>query len=530
MGTVWPVQSDHDESVSPEEGVGAAADAVEAAVEGVPGAVSLAPSAVMPALGGELVLPEGPPQTADGAPAAAADSVRHALVQAGPLALAGLVANGANVVVTILLARLLTNRGYGAYNQLAGLFLVVSMPGSAVIVAVVRRVTAWHGTATAELVRKWARVVHRRGTAAVIVFAILTIVVGPWLSQLLNQPSEAGLDAVLIAGAVWVLLCLDRGLLQAHQSYGTLAGNLLVEGGARTVGVLVLVGAGGGVAGAAFGMLIGELVTAVHARVAADRAWAVWSGDVAAGDTDGPAQAPDAPRLDGAGRHGSSGFGRWRELLRSDPSVAAAHVQRRDLVRDLGAAFVALALVALLQNIDVIVVGREAPGRSGSYAAVSVASKALVFGAIVLGGYLLPEAAIRWRRGGHALRQLGVTLLILAVPAGLLFVLAFGAPHLFLSLVFSARYLGAVSAFGPLVLAMICLSVTVILTMYLLAIGRRWISWILLVGGIALTAAVTLSHGRPRTTAVADLGVQAALAAAIVVSFALVHRRRFKAR
>ena len=28
---------------------------------------------------------------------------------------------------------------------------------------------------------------------------------------------------------------------------------------------------------------------------------------------------------------------------------------------------------------------------SGSYAAVSVASKALVFGAIVLGGYLLPR-------------------------------------------------------------------------------------------------------------------------------------------
>jgi len=79
------------------------------------------------------------------------------------------------------------------------------------------------------------------------------------------------------------------------------------------------------------------------------------------------------------------------------------------------------------------VVGSDAPGVSGSYAAVSVASKALVFGALVLGGgYLLPEAAIRWREGGHALRQSAVTMLLLAVPAAALLALALAAPHLLL--------------------------------------------------------------------------------------------------
>ena len=86
--------------------VGAVA-AVGAAVEGVPGAVSLAPGSVMPSFGGELVLPE----SGDGrpAPTSAADSVRAGLLQAGPLAVAGVLANGANVVVTVLLARLLTD-------------------------------------------------------------------------------------------------------------------------------------------------------------------------------------------------------------------------------------------------------------------------------------------------------------------------------------------------------------------------------------------------------------------------------------
>ena len=49
-----------------------------------------------------------------------------------------------------------------------------------------------------------------------------------------------------------------------------------------------------------------------------------------------------------------------------------------------------------------------------------MASKALVFGALALGAYLLPEATIRWNEGGHAVRQLGVTLIFLAVPAALL--------------------------------------------------------------------------------------------------------------
>ena len=186
---------------------------------------------------------------------------------------------------------------------------------------------------------------------------------------------------------------------------------------------------------------------------------------------------------------------RWRAAFGADPQLLAPAAERRDLLADLGAAFVALAMIALLQNVDVIVVGREAPWVSGSYAAVSVASKALVFGAIVLGGYLLPEAAIRWRQGGHALRQLAVTLLLLAVPAGVLLAVAAGRAPAAPVVVFSARYLGAVPAFLPLVLAMVCLSITVVLTMYLLAVGRRWITALLVVGAAAATVAVV---GRPR--------------------------------
>ncbi len=435
-------------------------------------------------------------------------SVGRSLLQAGPVAVAGFVTNAANVLVTVALARLLTTRGYGALNQLNGLYLVVSLPGTAVSVAVVRRAAAWTAGGTGTRVRRWAARAHRRGLVAVACFAAATLLAGEWVAGALRQPGAAGLDAMVVAGAVWILLCLDRGLLQAHRDYRALATNLLVEGGMRAVAVVGFVAAGLGVPGAAAGVLVAELVTAAHARFAADRAWA---------STDGRAGVP-VPTA--AGPPGRADLG----------TDAGADVRgdRRHLVADLGAALVALATVAWLQNVDVIVLGREAPGEAGAYAAVSVASKALVLAAVVLGGYLLPEAALRWRDGEHAMRQLGATLLFLAVPAACLLAVAVGAPRLLLRIVFSTRYLGAEAAFAPLVVAMIFLAVSAVLVLYLLAIGRREVAIVLVAGAAAATVAVAAAHGHAAPTARADLVVQAALCLALSLELVVAHRGRLR--
>ena len=124
-------------------------------------------------------------------------------------------------------------------------------------------------------------------------------------------------------------------------------------------------------------------------------------------------------------------------------------VSSHSLAADVGTALIALGLIGLLQNLDVLVLGRQAPGNSGAYAAISVASKALVFGAIVLTGYLLPEVASRRQLGQHALHQLGGTLALLAVPAGILILLGAIAPHTVLKIAFGERLTGAASALLP---------------------------------------------------------------------------------
>ena len=307
------------------------------------------------------------------------------------------MANGAGVVLTVALARLLTPHSYGVLNQLTGLYLILSMPGSAVVVAVVRRVTIWHEDGSGHLVRRWAGRVHRQCTMVVAVWAVIVFTSRHGVAVLLNQQSGIGIAAILTAAAFFVLLSLDRGLLQAHRAYRPLAANLLVEIGVRVLAVVVLVLAGFGPSGAAVGVLIGEVVAAAHAALGRG-----------AGLVGRPGAAP-------AGRPRAG----WRRCgpIRVLGGRASA---RRTVVLDLVVASVSLSMVAVLQNVDVLVVGRDNPSHSGAYAAVSVTSKAIVFGAIVLGGYLLPEAAIRWRQGGHALRQLAVVLVLLAIPSVLL--------------------------------------------------------------------------------------------------------------
>ncbi|MGO8873627.1 MAG: lipopolysaccharide biosynthesis protein [Acidimicrobiales bacterium] len=466
-------------------------DEIESVVEPVTESVSMAPAVGIAVAGGPMItLPEEEHRHEPGAPG---DTVRSGLSQAGPVALAGMVVNGAGALVVVAVARLLTPQAYGAVAQLLGLFFILSMPGSAVLVGVVRRVTALRNAGHAHLVRPWIRKIHRIALVAVAVELVVVLLLQGWIARQLSLPNSEGVVLTLVAAGIWIALCVDRGLLQAHRNYRELAGNLLVEGGVRTIFVLGLVAAHLGVAGYAIGLFVAEVVATAHAHWLATRAWGRQPDQIA--PPDGFDASADSPLV------------------------------RNKLLADVSAAFVGLALLGLLQNVDVILLGRLDHANVGPYAAISVASKALVFGALALGAYLLPEATIRWNEGGHAIRQLGVTLIFLAVPAAVLLAIAVFVPRWFLTVVFSAKLSSAAAAFAPLVVAMMFLSFSVLVTNYLFGTGSRWIVFLLAGGSVLAVGLVRLADGRTMSTARADLVAQGALAMAMAVAFAVIHVR-----
>jgi len=418
-----------------------------------------------------------------------APSTRASLSHALGVAIAGLVANGLNLIVTVVLARILPghdhNAAYGAFAQMVGLYVVVSLPGSAIAIAVVRRSSWWLARRGNAELDAWRRDSTLLAVKALAIFSVVALAVSPLIGSALGGRSWIAVFMTMLAAGCWVAIAVERAFLQACRRYRPLAVNLFLEGGARTTAVLA--GAAlWGVTGAVIGILVAELAT--------------WANAWRAAATAVPAPSMSAPGSPPSGEIGG----------------------------DLVASITAFGMLALLQYVDVFLVGRLNASGSGRYAAIAVVAKTLVYVAIVLSYYLLPEASIGHREGSHARRQLGVVLAIYVVPCALLLGLAALAPRSLLGIVYPARLLGASGSLVTLIGAMALLGVSFLLSTYLLARGVRLVAVWLLAGAAVAIVLVSTAHGSWQGTALRDLEAQAVIAAGLAVGTVLVlaSRRR----
>jgi O-antigen/teichoic acid export membrane protein len=161
-------------------------------------------------------------------------------------------------------------------------------------------------------------------------------------------------------------------------------------------------------------------------------------------------------------------------LLKHVPLHHEEHARRfRDLLRTAWAPLLALALIAVLQNIDVIVVKHGATDDdASSYAAAAVAGKGIIWVAVGVALFLVPETARRAQSGEKVspilLRTLGI-IGVVAVP--MVAVYAVAAEPL-LSAVFGSDLTDASEALPWIGLAMALLSGVYLAVQHLLALGR----------------------------------------------------------
>jgi len=317
-----------------EPGLDVILEDVETVVDPIGESAALGPAMGIAVAGGPMI--SLPPDESAPSLVGSDNTVKGGLLQAGPVAIAGMLVNGAGALVVVAVARLVSSQSYGEIAQLLGLFFILSMPGSAVLVGVVRRVTGLQTTGQSRLVRGWIARAHRICLAGIAVELVLVLALQGWIAHQLRLPDGRGVVLILMAAGIWILLSVDRGLLQAHRSYRPLAGNLLIEGGVRTAIVLVLVFGGLGVVGYALGVFVSEVVATAHAHWLARKAWA------------NPATSPVT--RDGV------------VVATTEPEQILA---RRRLLADVSAAFVGLALLGLLQNITSTMPtsGRTQPSR-----------------------------------------------------------------------------------------------------------------------------------------------------------------------
>jgi O-antigen/teichoic acid export membrane protein len=397
------------------------------------------------------------------------------------VALAGGFASALNLGVTIGISRLLIPARYAAYGQMVGVFFVVAISGSALGVAVVRRAGYYIVHGDHVLTTHWQHRLHQRVNRMAAVMAVASLPVSFPLASWLGHRSWIAVWLTILAGLTFAVLSVDRALLQARQRYGALAQNFVFEGLVRTV--FTLIGVTSGVTGYAVGLLLAEILTRAHA------------------------------------------FRTVRLRVGSEVGVELEHT---GITQELLIALATLALMAVLQFLDVFVIGHNNSRGAGSYTAISQIAKILVYGAVILGSFLLPEAVLASRKGAEAVRQLALVLALVGTAALGFILMAAVAAAPTVTKVFGARYSHASSSLEVLVLAMVALSVSTILMTFLLGDGARWpTAWLALCVAVGIWW-VNGAKGQWHLTAWRDLEVQIAVLGGLVVSTAMRLRGHWK--
>ncbi|HYI18243.1 MAG TPA: hypothetical protein VD836_06015 [Solirubrobacteraceae bacterium] len=358
------------------------------------------------------------------------------------LAAATMGANLVAVVFTVVFTRELGADGYGSLAALLNLSVILFVPGSALQVAAAREATLGRlgrGGELAGTLSRWSRQI----LIALAVIAAVSVVAREPLAELINVDQEWAAAAVPATGVMWLLLCLQRGLLQSARAYREVGLSILLEALGRLAVAIAFVAAGLGVTGAYLGTLASLAVAAVAL------AWLL-------------------RRRLGPPAHGTV------------PHPLPA------LARGAALPIAALTLVAALQNVDVIMAKHVlTDAAAGIYAASTVAAKAVVWIAVGLGFWVLPEATRRAAAGGDPRPVLGRGLAVIAaLSAGALTV--FGVvPELLLRTAFGAEYESGADVLLTLGAAYALLAVSYLCVQFQLGLHRRRFALVLAVMAVA---------------------------------------------
>jgi glycosyltransferase involved in cell wall biosynthesis/O-antigen/teichoic acid export membrane protein len=379
----------------------------------------------------------------DARPSLRAGLRRSETAKAAGMALATLAANAIAVVFTVLFARLLGVGDYGALGALISTFTILAVAGSALQVAVARETALGHlggPEAVGATMRRWLAQLAVAGIA----LTAGSVVLREAVADVVAVPEHPWAAAALIpTGVLWLMLSVLRGAFQGVHRYVPVAQSIVLEALGRLVLGATLVAAGAGITGAYLG-------TPLSMIVAVGVLFVLLRRTLPAGGTE-----------------------RETRTLRS-------------LVAGGWAPILGLVFLAALQNVDVIVAKHQmTEDAAGAYAAAVVAAKLVVWVAIGIGLYLLPEATRRAAAGLDPrpvfLRTLGLVGLV-SVPSLLIFTLV---PSLLLRVAFGEDFTPAADALVLLGAAMSLLAVAYLAVQYMLALRKVAFLWILGVVAVA---------------------------------------------
>ncbi len=372
---------------------------------------------------------------------------------------------------------------YGALGALIAYLLILAVVGQAMQVATAREGALGrlgNGEDLLATVVVWTRTL----AIASVGLTVISIALQHPIADAVGVKKYPWAAAAGIPTAcLWLELSILRGFLQGVGDLKSVGISLVAEQTARLIGGALLAAAWLGVTGAYLGSFISYVVMSIYC-------WRMLRRHVGA---------------TGPSRLGRAAYGLWTHIRRAWVPIAG------------------LAVIAVLQNIDLVVAKHQfSKNTASAYASDAVAAKVLIWVAIGAGFYLVPEVTRLRAEGKDTRRVLVMSLGIVAVCAVPVLLIFAGIPHLLLTIAFSKKRATASGSLIVLGCAFAVLATTYLAVQYLLALRRTW--FLVPLGLIAAAEPLILAQAphRPAGFAIVILGVQAAAA---VVAFLFALRR-----
>jgi O-antigen/teichoic acid export membrane protein len=385
----------------------------------------------------------------------------NAVGLAGAMVINNVIALGSVIVFSRELS------DYGSLAALVSYFLILAVVGYAMQLATAREAVLGHlgvGPAMAATIRNWIKVT----LLFTAVMTVLSVLARHPIAEAVGVKQEWAAALGIPAGCLYLLLCMMRGFLQGLGDYRAVGISLVGEQLARLAigGVLAI---GLGVTGAYIGTPLSFAAMMFYCAVCLRRRL-------------GLAPAGQRPTVE-----------LWVHVARAWTAIAA------------------LGVIAVLQNIDIIAAKhRFSSALASSYSATAVAAKVLIWVAMGIGFYLVPEVSRRRAVGQDTRAVLGKSLAIVcvaAIPCLLIYGLV---PRLLIRAAFGSNRLLAVDSLFILGLAFTLLAGTYLAVQYMLALKRT--RFLLPLGAVAVIEPILLLQAskKPLGFAVVVLAVQAA--------------------
>jgi uncharacterized membrane protein len=396
-----------------------------------------------------------------------ADVVRDQVAVAGGQVAAGL----GNMAFSLLMAHLLAPGAFAQFASFLALYLLLSMPGSAI-------------SAAAALEPVGAARVRPHLLLGGGALGLALALSSPWVGPILRLPPA--LVVVLgLSGPVLGTLALERGRLYARFGHGQLVTSLVAEPAVRLLLGLALA--------LAFGQVGGALGVTVGGYAALEVARRHWPGPAS------PRHATTAPEAQVTTRRPPMAWAtRWAAL-----------------------AFLALVVV---QNQDLLIANRTlSPAQAGQFAVLSTLGGLAVFATMTIPLVLLPRAA-RGDKGG-LLPALSITTLVGLTAVGVVALV----PTQLVGILFGSRYHVAAGVLVVYMAAMSLLGFARVLVAHRCATGAGRSSVVLVVLAMVAQAGLIVAVGHDArsvaySTAAAVVGLTVSLGTAEVWRRAAVHR------